>query len=90
MKTAALAQDPEHYHDRELFFRLTGSLPDKKGASINIFNTPTAAAGQIKLPDLGQGRARLKSFDEEIIDMSRQLDSEGPFLVTDDVPPEDS
>jgi hypothetical protein len=42
--TVKLALKAEHYRDRELFFRLTGSLPDKKGASINIFNNPTAQA----------------------------------------------
>jgi len=40
-----LALKADHYRDRELFFRLTGSLPDKKGTSINILNQPVAAAG---------------------------------------------
>lgn len=80
MRTAELAKEAENYHDRELFFRLTGSLPDKKGASINIFNAATS--NEVKLPDLGQGRTKLKSFDEEIIEMSRELEPAGPpFLV---------
>lgn len=79
MKTAELAQDVENYHDRELFFRLTGSLPDKKGASINIFNA--GSSNEVKLPELGQTRTRLKSFDEEIIEMSRELEPGPPFLV---------
>jgi hypothetical protein len=79
METARLAKKPDNYRDRELFFRLTGSLPDKKGASINIFNAPQAHSGEVSLPDLAQGRTRLKSFDEEIIEMSRDLET--PFLV---------
>jgi hypothetical protein len=89
--TADFARLPDGGKDRELFFRLTGSLPDKKGTSINIINNPTAQAGTaVKL--MGEGGARLKNFDEEVIEMSRQLDTAGPpFLVMkddDDVPPE--
>ena len=82
------AKKPEHYHDRELFLRTTGSLPDKKGASINIFNQ--AVGGPPVMPDLGQPRAKLRSFDEEVIDMSRDLETaDAPFLVKQDVPSED-
>jgi hypothetical protein len=87
MATAEFARLPMCSRDRELFFRLTGSLPDKKGASINIINNPTAQAGAIKLN--GHAAAQLKSMDDEIIEMSR-LDApdDAPFLVKD-VPPED-
>ena len=64
-----LALKADHYRDRELFFRLTGSLPDKKGASINIFNNPTAQAATGKLAD-GEATGWLKTFDEEIIEMT--------------------
>jgi hypothetical protein len=87
LHTIKFAKKEENYRDRELYFTMMGSLPNRKGASINIFN---AAAGQIgdgKLPDLAQGRSKLRSFDEEVIEMSRDL--EAPFLVKDDVPPED-
>lgn len=91
--TAKMAQHPMHSRDRELFFRLTGSLPDKKGASINIINNPTAQAGSVKLMDEASGN-RLRSMDEEVIEMTRQLDRSTPFLMKDDVPsqgnPEDA
>jgi hypothetical protein len=81
-RTVQLAGKAEHYRDRELLFRAWGCLPDKKGSSINIINNPMAQAS-VKLP--GE-EPRLKSFDEDIIEMSRQLDS-APFLVKDeDVP----
>lgn len=82
--TAKLAKDPDGYRDRELFFRLTGSLPDKKGASINIINNPTAQAGSVKLMDEANG-SRVRSMDEDVIEMTRQLDRSTPFLMRDDV-----
>jgi hypothetical protein len=82
--TAKLALEADHHRDRELFFRLTGSLPDKKGTSINIINNPMAQAS-VKL---ASEEPKLKSFDEDIIEMSRQLEG-APFLVKDeDVSPE--
>lgn len=84
------AKEENHYQDRELFLRATGSLPDKKGASINIFNQ---AAGIAAGPALdGQPpRARLRSFDEEIVEMSRDLEApEAPFRIHENVPPEDN
>lgn len=87
MEVAKLAKKPQHQRDRELFFRLTGSLPDRHGQSINIFNQ--AGVQQVKPPDLAQGRARLKAFDDEVIEMSKTLDAP-PFLMQeDDVPSED-
>lgn len=81
------AKKPEHYHDRELFLRATGSLPDKKGASINIFNQ--AVGGPASPPDLPP-RARLRSFDDEVIEMSRDLEApDAPFVRHENVPPED-
>lgn len=88
IQTAKLAKKAENHRDRELFFRLTGSLPDKKGTSISIFNNPTAA-GEVKLQDLGAGRGKLKSFDEEIIEMDRDLETGPPFLVKGNVSSED-
>lgn len=83
-QTARLAQgDAENFHDRELFFRLTGSLPDKKGTSINIINNPTAQAS-VKLMDSEISGIRLKTMDEEVIEMTRQLDPSTPFLMKDD------
>ena len=42
------------------------------------------------MPDLAQGPARLKAFDDEIIEMSKTLDAAPPFLVKDeDVSSED-
>jgi hypothetical protein len=89
LDTIQFAKKEENFRDRELFFRMAGSLPDRKGTSINIFNQ---AAGQVSdLPDLAS-RAKLRSFDEEVIEMSRDLETpetpNPPFLVPD-VPPED-
>lgn len=83
LDTIKFARKEENYRDRELYFRMMGSLPDRKGASINIFN---AAAGQVSeaLPEIRQGPARLRTFDDEVIEMSRDLESDPPFLVRDE------
>ena len=90
LDTIKFAKKEENFRDRELFFRMAGSLPDRKGTSINIFNQ---AAGQVNdMPDV-VGRSKLRSFDEEVIDMSRDLETPDspPFLVRPpDVPPENS
>lgn len=87
IEVAKMAKRPAHTRDRELFFRLTGSLPDRQGQSINIFNS-AGASGGIKLPDAAQGRERLKAFDDEVIEMERTLNA--PFLIKEaDVPSED-
>lgn len=87
MTTIRLAKKADNFRDRELYFRMTGSLPDRKGASINIFNQ--AAGGAPALPDLAQP-AKLQSFDDEIINMSRDLEvPDAPFVVRGDVPPAD-
>jgi hypothetical protein len=80
LATAKLAKLPENFRDREMILRYAGLLPDKKGTSINIVNNPMAAQ-EVKLPDLA-GHARLRSFDEEVIEMSRDL--EQPFLVKEE------
>lgn len=92
-RTAVLAKKADHTRDRELFFRLTGSLPDKKGASINIFNQNQAAAADGALPVLNPARTRFRGVDEEVIEMSRELDAGAPFVVgnaVDHVSPEDN
>lgn len=83
------AKKEGHYQDRELFLRTTGSLPDRKGASINIFNQAAGVAAA--MPDLPQPRTKLRSFDEEVIEMSRDLEiSDAPFVVRqENVPPAD-
>ena len=76
LDTIRFARREENYRDRELYFRMMGSLPDRKGASINIFNAAAGQVGAADLPDLGVGRPKpkLKSFDEEVIEMSRDLE----------------
>ena len=70
LATIRFAKKEENYKDREMCFRMMGSLPDKKGTAINIFN---AATGQtIEASDLVSGH-RLKSFDQEIIDIDRDF-----------------
>jgi hypothetical protein len=84
MATAQLAQKAVGYKDRELFFRLTGSLPDKKGASINIF-AGSSANTEVKSPLDITPRSRLRSFDDEIIEMSKELEPAGPpFIVKEE------
>lgn len=87
IRTAALAKKAAHFKDRELILRTAGLLPDKKGASISIVNAPTAQAAEVKLPHLSSGSARLRSYDEEVIDMGRILDA--PFVVKGHVPSDD-
>jgi len=78
LNTIHFAQKEKNFKDRELFFKMTGSLPDKKGASINIFNTAAGQMGEA-IPDLAAGKSKLRSFDQEIIEMSRDLET--PFLL---------
>lgn len=89
MRTIQLAKAEENFRDRELFFRMSGSLPDRKGASINIYNQAAGQVTEAPLPSV-VGRAKLKSFDDEIIEMSKDLETpDPPFLVRPDVSPED-
>lgn len=88
MQTIRLARKEKNYHDRELYFRMSGSLPDRKGASINIFTQAVGQSAEVPLPSV-VGKAKLKSFDAEVIDMDRDL-ADPPFLVRPaDVPQED-
>lgn len=88
MRTIQLAKQEENFRDRELFFRMSGSLPDRKGASINIYNQAAGQVTEAPLPSV-VGKAKLKTFDEEVIDMSRDLETpDPPFLVRPDVPSE--
>lgn len=62
--------------DRELFFRVTGGLPDKKGTSIVINNTPQTA-NITAVPSAGG--SGYKPMDQRIIDMGKLLDE--PILA---------
>jgi hypothetical protein len=85
-KTIQFAQKEDNYSDRELYFRLMGSLPDKKGTSINIFQQAIGAPPP--MPELGQTAAPLRSFDDEVVEMSRDLEvPDAPFMVKN-VPPD--
>lgn len=85
MQTIRLARKEENFRDRELYFRMAGSLPDRKGASINIYNQATGQVAEVPLPSV-VGKAKLKRFDEEIVDIDRDLQTpDPPFLVR---PPE--
>ena len=53
--TIERAREEDNYRDRELFFRLTGSLPDKNGVAINIINQPVAATGALANGRGGRG-----------------------------------
>jgi hypothetical protein len=74
-RTATSAQKPANYKDRELFFRVTGSLPDKKGTSVIIQNNPqslTVGSGGGALPP-GRSFSELLDMDEEVIEMGKQF-----------------
>jgi hypothetical protein len=62
--------DPMAGRDRELFFRLTGGLPDKKGASIVINNNPQTAINN----QPSSGLNGYKSMDQRVIDLGKLLD----------------
>ena len=79
LATIKFAQKEENQRDRELCFRMFGSVPDKKGTSINIFNQAVGQNAEVPLPSV-VGKAKFKSFDAEVIDMDRDL-ADPPFLV---------
>ena len=56
--------------DRELFFRITGGLPDKKGSSIVINNVPTAN----NVTAVHAGAGGFRSMDQKVVEMGRVLD----------------
>ena len=76
-RTAQSASKPGGQRDRELFFRVTGSLPDKKGTSVIIQNNPQTLAlnggsagggGRVALPP-GRTLHELLDMDDEVIEM---------------------
>lgn len=85
-RTAYFARQYEGHQDRELFLRATGTLPDKKGASIVINNTPQNANVNLPSPAALSG---FRPMDQSVIDMSKLLDepAEEPLAVP--VPRED-
>jgi hypothetical protein len=70
--------DPMGGRDRELFFRLTGGLPDKKGASIVINNNPQTAINS--QPSSG-GLNGYKSMDQRVIDLGKLLDDPNELVA---------
>lgn len=83
----------EGHADGELFLRATGSLPDRKGASIVVNNTPVAlAAGRSahgraddSITDAGAGVGGFRSVSGAITKMDRLLGGagQGPAVRTD-------
>lgn len=73
-RTAKAAAKAAGYKDRELFFRVTGNLPDKKGTSVIINNSPQTLVTGGPLP-VGRQPGGLPSMDEEAVDMSRLLEA---------------
>jgi hypothetical protein len=84
-KSIQYAKKEENFKDREMFFRMAGALPEKKGTSINIYNR---AAGEPPPPE-ATARGKLKTFDAEVIDMSRDLETPEVYRVPSDHRPED-
>jgi hypothetical protein len=76
-RTAQYAMEhADNYRDRELFLRITGTLPDKKGASIVINNSPQTA--NINSPAGANG---YKSMDQRVLEMGKILDNPQPVAV---------
>lgn len=76
-RTAASAGKQANYKDRELFFRVTGSLPDKKGTSVIIQNNPQTAVlsgGAQARAIPGRTLSELMDMDEEVIEMGRAFE----------------
>jgi hypothetical protein len=61
--------------DRELYFRLTGGLPDKKGAAIVINNNPQNATINTQHPFANAGANGFRPMDQRVIEMSKFLDA---------------
>ena len=70
-------ESPLGFNDRQLFLRATGTLPDKKGASIVINNTPQTA--NVNLPSAALGGFR--PMDQSVIEMSKLLDEPAEELI---------
>lgn len=66
------------FKDRELFMRLTGTLPDKKGASIVINNTPQTA--NFTTPS-SAGMSGFRPMDQRVIEMSKLLDEPAEVIA---------
>ena len=77
------ATKAKEYDDRELFFRVTGALPDKKGTSVVIQNNPQTLVAGAALPQFPKGD--LLDMDEEIIELGRDF-SPAKFLTTTSMP----
>src|SRR5262249_26415596 len=84
-RTALYAQRKDGYKDRELFFRATGSLPDKKGSSVVINNNPQiAAVGGMPSAQM-RVAGELPDMDQEVVSLSKLL---GPAPETLDLRPQ--
>lgn len=68
--------------DRELFFRATGGLPDKKGSSIIINAAPSYAVTTV---EAGQqtGVNGFRSMDQRVVEMGRVLEEPEPVFSKD-------
>jgi hypothetical protein len=71
--TAFYGQVHGDYHkDRELFLRATGMLPDRKGTSVIINNSPQTA--NITAEPLSAGTNGFRPMDQRVIDLGKVLD----------------
>jgi len=65
--------------DRELFFRITGSLPDRKGTTIINNNNPQTAIVESGV------KGQLSSMDQAVVDMDRLLEESSAINVQSSV-----
>lgn len=70
-RTVKLADKAANHKDRELFFRLSGSLPDRKGNS--VMPSVNINLGNAPMPNLPTFSGELESFDEESVNLARRL-----------------
>ncbi|HYT09018.1 MAG TPA: hypothetical protein VEL77_15340 [Rugosimonospora sp.] len=70
-RTVKLAHKEANFKDRELFFRLSGSLPDRKGNS--VMPSVNINLGSTPMPNLPTFSGELESFDEESVSLARRL-----------------
>jgi hypothetical protein len=99
-KTAEFAmQTPENYKHTELFMRASGLLPSGGGRTapaVTIFNAPTASSGSVAVSGArSESAAGLHSMDEEIVELSKVMQTEGledriPNVPDDDEEPDES
>ena len=97
-KTAEFAMaSPDNYRHAELFLKSAGALPVAArggGLTVPIFNMPTASSGSVALSGSKSESSPvavsgLRSMDDEIVELSRIMQTGGIAAAAEDLPDED-